>query len=93
MSVCAFPHVTRKNCGLTALGICASSCPSHLSNLATLLCRDKMDKMQTFLNEEMRDHLQGNHARFKLVSDSDCVDQLAANTMYDQKKDVYPGER
>ena len=51
-----------------------------------------MKKMQTFLDEEMRDHLQGDHARFRLVSDSDCVDQLAANTMYDQKKDVYPGE-
>ena len=69
------------------------SCPFQLSNLPTLLCRDKMDKMQTFLHEEMRDHLQGDHARFKLVSDSDCVDQLAAGTMYDQKKDVYPGER
>ena len=52
-----------------------------------------MDKMQTFLDDEMRDHLQGDHARFKLVSDADCVDQLAADTMYDQKKDVYPGGR
>ncbi len=52
-----------------------------------------MGKMQTFLDEEMRDYLQGDHAQFKLVSDSDCVDELVADTMYDQKKDVYPGER
>lgn len=78
---------------LAALGLWASSCPPQLSSLATLLCRDKMGKMQTFLDEEMRDYLQGDHARFKLVSDSDCVDELVADTMYDQKKDVYPGER
>ena len=32
--------------------------------------------MQTFLDEEMRDYLQGNQARFKLVSNSDYVDEL-----------------
>ena len=75
---------------LAALGLWALFQPSPIWQ--QLLCRDKMEKMQTFLDEEMRDRLQENHARFRLVSDSDCVDQLAANTMYDQKKDVYPGE-
>ena len=34
------------------------------------------DEMQPFLDEEMRDAQQGNQVCFKLVSDSDFVDQM-----------------